>query len=168
MPARICFRPLYSSSVKYTTNVGDIWAPDNHFYRQLLNMSVTNKLRPETSVRFCSTLSFAGSVEFSNWQVLAGTNSGFADNFDQNDPFMGQGYPVQIGLYKGGDNTWEMLPRKLKIVEIEYDKSRLGTHPSSVLLLIGLLSSHTVSVRALCNGRRVCRLSVCPASDLEI
>ena len=33
--------------------------------------------------------------------------------------------------------------------------------------LILLLGSHSVSVRALCNGRRVCHLSVCPASYLE-
>jgi len=30
-----------------------------------------------------------------------------------------------------------------------------------------LLSSHTVCVRAFCNNRRVCRLSVYPVSDLE-
>jgi len=30
-----------------------------------------------------------------------------------------------------------------------------------------LLGSHTYSVRALCLRRLICRLSVCPASDLE-
>ena len=60
---------------------------------------------------------------------------------------------------------------KIQITEVYKDsicvckvttKNRFATVMSKAILHCALLGSHTVSVRALCNDRRVCRLSVCP------